>query len=110
MGHRTSSVARAIWPIDGTIVAVGRSKNLGGASRLFNEEGFAYFLAKYLEGGQLPQPAAPAPKALCFCGPCMYVFSWMHAVMHEKRFALHGHKSTDGLNVEEEIPGKTTQL
>ena len=29
--------------------------------------------------------------------------SWMRAVMHEKRFALHGHKSTDGLNVEEEI-------
>ena len=31
------------------------------------------------------------------------MYSWMRAVMHEKRFALHGHKSTDGLNVEEEI-------
>ena len=41
MGHRTSSVARAIWPIDGTIVDVGRSKNMGGATRIFNEEGFA---------------------------------------------------------------------
>ena len=30
--------------------------------------------------------------------------------MHEKRFALHGHKSTNGLNVEEEILGKTTLL
>ena len=30
--------------------------------------------------------------------------------MHEKRFALHGHKSTDGLNVEEEILVKTTLL
>ena len=35
------------------------------------------------------------------------MYSWMRAVMHEKRFALHGHKSTDGLNVEEEI-GETT--
>ena len=72
MGHRTSSVARAIWPIDGTIVAVGRSNNLGGASRLFNEEGFVYVLAKIWRGGPLPLPAPTAPTALCFCGPCMY--------------------------------------
>ena len=36
----------------------------------------------------------------CAIGPCILR---MRAVMHEKRFALHGHKSTDGLNVEEEI-------
>ena len=35
------------------------------------------------------------------------MYSWMRAVMHEKRFALHGHKSTDGLNVEEEIEETT---
>ena len=40
----------------------------------------------------------------CAIGPCILR---MRAVMHEKRFALHGHKSTDGLNVEEEI-GETT--
>ena len=108
MGHRTSSVARAIWPIDGTIVAVGRSKNLGGSSRLFNEEGFVYILAKIWRVGNCPL-ALPGSYGPVLLWP-MYVFSWMHAVMHEKRFALHGHKSTDGLNVEEEIPGKTTQL
>ena len=108
MGHRTSSVARAIWPIDGTIVAVGRSKNLGGSSRLFNEEGFVYILAKIWRVGNCPLelPGSDGPVLLW----PMYVFSWMHAVMHEKRFALHGHKSTDGLNVEEEMLGKTTLL
>ena len=62
-----------------------------------------------LEGGQLPLPAPPFSDGPVLLWP-MYVFSWMHAVMHEKRFALHGHKSTDGLNVEEEIIGKTTLL
>ena len=58
-----------------------------------------------LEGGQLPLPAPPGSDGSLPLWP-MYVFSWMHAVMHEKRFALHGHKSTDGLNVEEGIREK----
>ena len=57
----------------------------------------------------MPQPAPTASDGPVPLWP-MYVFSWMHAVMHEKRFALHGHKSTDGLNVEEEILGKPTLL
>ena len=57
----------------------------------------------------MPLPAPPASDGSVLLWP-MYVFSWMHAVMHEKRFALHGHKSTDGLNVEEEILGKPTLL
>ena len=69
---------------------------------------FFLFLPKF--GGWAIAPASSP----CSEGPVplwpMYVFSWMHAVMHEKRFALHGHKSTDGLNVEEEILGKTTLL
>ena len=72
-------------------------------------EGFAYILAKIWRVGQLP-PGTPWFRRSCQLLWPMYVFSWMHAVMHEKRFALHGHKSTDGLNVEEEILGKTTLL
>ena len=108
MGHRTSSVARAIWPIDGTILALGRSKNLGVQVDFLMKNVLLKFLLKF--GVWAIAPACtPCSDGPVFLWP-MYVFSWMHAVMHEKRFALHGHKSTDGLNVEEEILGKTTLL